>query len=728
MWSSDHVDERKWRLRSADDPGDHWLRRIAVSRAQMIEWGAMLTIVALALTLDFWGLAASGYGNLYYAAAVRSMAESWHNFLFAAYDPGGFVTVDKPPLGFWAQVLSVKLLGFSSFSLLLPEALAGALSVVALWRIARRAFGPVAGALAALALAITPISVVVNRDNILEPTLTLTALLAAWAIGRAVERGALRWLLISAAFVGLGFNIKMLEAYLIVPALALVYLLCAPGARGKRLRRLTLAGALMVALSFSWIAFVDLTPAAQRPYVGSTTANSELELALGYNGSGRLLGGQTLTLFGHALTNGYARPHHAARPPQAGGATPRQSSADGRAPVRLPAHHPSPVGAPGSLRLVQAPLGSQISWELPLALGGLLLAAIAALSAVAERRDRPQALRELWSVWRRSPRTHGLLLWGAWLGAEMLLFSFARSINDYYVAVLAPAICALAGMGAVELWRVYLALFQRRERDGWLVAWRGLLLPLALLATVGLQATLLGAAPRWTPWLAPALLASALGLAALLVSVRLSARLAARPARRLASALAMVALAVTLIAPTGWTLSSLTPGNEGGWPSAGPQFASAPTKERPLVDPAMMRYLLQHRGEDRFLVGALNAYITAPIIIATGQPVLDMGGFTGNDPILTDRLLQRIVTQDQAHLFLLPSTNVTAAQLAALFPPPARRGAARLGKAAVAGSVYTNSLTRWISIHCTPVPPSQWSSTSVATHRLGAFELFACQT
>src|SRR5579864_3457923 len=131
VWSSDHVDERKWRLRSAHDLGAHWLRRIAVSRAQMIEWGAMLAIVALALTLDFWGLAASGYGNLYYAAAVRSMAESWHNFLFAAYDPGGFVTVDKPPLGFWAQVLSVKLLGFSGFSLLLPEALAGALSVVA---------------------------------------------------------------------------------------------------------------------------------------------------------------------------------------------------------------------------------------------------------------------------------------------------------------------------------------------------------------------------------------------------------------------------------------------------------------------------------------------------------------------------------------------------------------------------------------------------------------------
>jgi hypothetical protein len=142
----------------------------------------------------------------------------------------------------------------------------------------------------------------------------------------------------------------------------------------------------------------------------------------------------------------------------------------------------------------------------------------------------------------------------------------------------------------------------------------------------------------------------------------------------------------------------------------------------------MMRYLLQHRGEDRFLVGALNAYITAPIIVATGQPVLDMGGFTGNDPILTDRLLQQIVTQDQAHLFLLPSTNVSAAQLAALFPPPARRGAARLGGVATPGATYTNSLTRWISMHCTPVPPSQWSSASVATHRLGAFELFACQT
>src|SRR5438132_3239657 len=219
------------------------------------------------------------------------MMDNWHNFFFASYDPGGFVTIDKPPVGFWFQVLSAKIFGFNPVSILLPQALAGVLSVLLLYYLVRRHFGVVAGLLAALALAITPLSIVTNRNDTIDSTLALTILLGAWAVLRAAETGRLRWLLLSAAIVGIGFNIKMLEAYLVVPAYGLLYLLAAPKSLWKRIGHLALALVVLLVVSFSWALTVDLTPASQRPYVDSTQDNSEISLALGYNGINRLIGG-----------------------------------------------------------------------------------------------------------------------------------------------------------------------------------------------------------------------------------------------------------------------------------------------------------------------------------------------------------------------------------------------------------------------------------------------------
>jgi 4-amino-4-deoxy-L-arabinose transferase-like glycosyltransferase len=173
---------------------------------------ALALIALLAAFCNFFELQREGYANLYYAATIRSMLESWHNFFFVAFDPGGFVTVDKPPLGFWIQAASAKFFGFSGFSMLLPEALAGVASVLVLYVLVRRIFGPVAGLLAALFLAITPVSVVTNRNNTIDSLLVVTVLLAAYAVVRAIEMGSLRWLLLCALLVGLGFNIKMLES------------------------------------------------------------------------------------------------------------------------------------------------------------------------------------------------------------------------------------------------------------------------------------------------------------------------------------------------------------------------------------------------------------------------------------------------------------------------------------------------------------------------------------
>src|SRR5207302_8809982 len=236
-------------------------------------------ILLISIVMNFYALGKNGFGS-YYPAAIRSMLDSWQNFFFVSYDPGGFVSIDKPPVGFWLEAASAKIFGFNSVSILLPQALAGVLSVWLLYYLVRRHFGVVAGLLAALALALNPISI-----------LTLVLLLGAWTVLKAAETGRLRWLLLTAFIVGIGFNIKMLEAYLVVPAYGLLYLLAAPHSLRKRIGHLALAGVLLLAVSLSWVVAVDLTPASQRPYVGSTQDNSELSLARGYNGIQRLLGG-----------------------------------------------------------------------------------------------------------------------------------------------------------------------------------------------------------------------------------------------------------------------------------------------------------------------------------------------------------------------------------------------------------------------------------------------------
>src|SRR5947209_9427006 len=206
-------------------------------------------IILISTFMNFYQLGQNGFGS-YYPPAVRSMMDNWHNFFFASYDPGGFVTIDKPPVGFWLQVISAKIFGFTPFSILLTQALAGVLSVLLLYYLVRRHFGVVAGLLAALALAITPISVVTNRDITIDSTLALFLLVGAWAVIRAAETGKLRWLLLSAVMVGIGFNIKMLEAYLVVPAFGLLYLLAAPRSIRVRIGHLALAALVLLVVSF----------------------------------------------------------------------------------------------------------------------------------------------------------------------------------------------------------------------------------------------------------------------------------------------------------------------------------------------------------------------------------------------------------------------------------------------------------------------------------------------
>src|SRR5947209_2821862 len=351
--------------RHEEGPPSATAARVSVPVSRGLRWaelfGVGLVLGGSAL-LNLIGLNQEGFGNTYYAAAVWSMLQSWHAFLFAAFDAVGFVSVDKPPLGLWLQVLSARVFGFNGPALLVPQAICGVLSVAVLYVLVRRAFGPLAGFVAALALAVTPISVVTDRNNTMDATLVLVLLLAAWAMSVAAERGRLRILLLGAAIVGVAFNVKMLQAYPVVPGFLIAYLACAPLRRRTRLLHVLLAGAVLVLVSLSWSVFVDLTPAALRPYVGSSGSNSAVSLALGYNGLSRI----TLAIAERLPALSFLG-----------------SSLDLQvAPSRAPG-----IGTPGLFRLFTPSLAGQASWLIPLALVGLLVGGWTALEARSRASD-----------------------------------------------------------------------------------------------------------------------------------------------------------------------------------------------------------------------------------------------------------------------------------------------------------------------------------------------------
>jgi 4-amino-4-deoxy-L-arabinose transferase-like glycosyltransferase len=250
-----------------------------------------MLIVLLALALNTIHLDREGYGNLYYAAGVKSMLLNSHNFFYLSYDPGGFISLDKPPLGFWLQAASVALFGFHGWALMLPQVIASVLSVIVIYHLVNKVFGSTQGLIAALILAVTPISVAAARNNTIDSILVLTVLIAAWMLYRAMEgHRSLLWTIAAAAMIGLGFNIKMMAAYLVLPAFILLILLSPRFNWTQKLKQLSWAAVILAIVSLSWAIIVDLTPADRRPYIGSTAHNSVLELALQHNAVGRYHG------------------------------------------------------------------------------------------------------------------------------------------------------------------------------------------------------------------------------------------------------------------------------------------------------------------------------------------------------------------------------------------------------------------------------------------------------
>jgi len=346
------------------------------------ELAALLTLAGV---LNMWALGQNGWANSYYSAAVRSMSSSWHNFLFASLDPSGVMTVDKPPLALWVQALSVRAFGYQPLSVLVPQALIGVASVALTYDLVRRRFGRLGGFVGGLALALTPMTVAISRHNNPDALLVLCCVAALWSAVRALEDGRARWLVLAGVCVGLGFETKMGVALVVVPGIAAAWLLLAPHGRRRALRQLLAAGAAMTVVGGAWPALVELTPAADRPWVAGTSDNSALSLIFGYNGLGRVDG-------------------------QAGG--PAGGGPGGGALFG---------GAPGPLRLLSPSLGGQAGWLLGLA----IVSALAILLASRFRRSDP---RTAWVV----------AVGGAFMTGAVLVSAASGIFHPYYVSLLAP--------------------------------------------------------------------------------------------------------------------------------------------------------------------------------------------------------------------------------------------------------------------------------------------------
>jgi len=249
----------------------------------------------LSAILNFANIGIEGYANTFYAAGVKSMMMNFKNFFFASFDPAGFVTIDKPPFGFWLQTISAKIFGFSGWSIILPQALAGVISVWVIYHLVKRSFGNSAGLIAALCLAVTPIFVASSRNNTIDNLLVLSLVLACWALLIAAEKGKVRYLILSLVIVGIGFNIKMVEAYLVAPAIYITYLLSSALPFKKKIKHLVLGSVVLLVVSLSWAIITDLVPTANRPFIGSSTNNTVMELIIGHNGLQRIgLGGKVV--------------------------------------------------------------------------------------------------------------------------------------------------------------------------------------------------------------------------------------------------------------------------------------------------------------------------------------------------------------------------------------------------------------------------------------------------
>ncbi|MFK7691477.1 glycosyltransferase family 39 protein [Paenibacillus sp. HJGM_3] len=687
----------------------------------------LILIVLLAAFLNGYNIWTDKYVNTYYTTAVASMLENFHNFFFASLDSAGSVTVDKPPLTFWIQTISAYIFGLHGWSVILPQALAGVGSVLLLYRLVKPTFGIAAARISALAMACTPVVTAVSRTNNIDSMLVFTLLVATSLLFRGIQRSSI-WSLFGAfAVVGFAFNMKMMQAYMVLPALYLLYLLGVRMGWKKKIGVLAGATAIMVGISLSWAIVVDSIPADKRPYIGGSTNNSVLELALGYNGISRLTGergpgggpggapGQTGGMTnrsgdGPAGVAGNGGPGVYVNEAGDGQYQPDRPGGD-RGQARNPGQGVDGAnggnfgpggnggnfgpggnggsfgtGEKGPLRLFQSGLSGQASWLLPFAAVGTVV-----LLAGLRRRNLTRKHQET-------------LFWLAWLVPGMVFFSIAGFFHQYYLIMLAPPIAALVGAGWTGLWNSY------RDRSGW-QSW---LLPAAVALTTALQWYIIHPYDStigrgWSIGIAAA------GVIATIALVLLKIKLTDL---RISSTAAIAGLLVLLIGPLYWAatpitygVSSMTPiagpgtdrgfggmipgGSPGGMnQGARPNDGARMDEIQAGVNEQLLAYLEANNTGEKYLFAAMNYNTAAPYMIDARASVVILQGFNGSDPVYTADKLEAMVARGEVKYFLIGG----------------------FGGGMGGGRDGNSELTQWITEHGTVVPSTDWQSTTTGVN------------
>lgn len=655
----------------------------------------VIAIMVFSFALHMVNIESIGDANAYYTAAVKSMLGSWSNFFFVAAEPGGSVTVDKPPLGLWIEAIFAYFLGVSGFSVSLPNILAGVFGIPLLYSMVKKYMGELAGLVAAFVMAITPVFVATNRNNTMDGLLVFFLLLAAWAFIKATESGKLAWLLLGAFIVGLGFNIKMLQAFLPLPAFYALYFFGSKEGWLRKIINLGIATVLLVAVSLSWAVVVDLVPADSRPYIGSSDDNTVMGLIFGHNGVSRLEGGNgggnqtppaSRAPIAGTNPNQGTQPQQNPRqgPPQealaacanlAQGAacsfnlpnrtidgtciTPPNLDVLACAPANMIPQSPlgqngqvpdggpngqgpqgqggapfsNETGSPGVFRFFTQPLSKQMSWLLPFALISVLLALFG---------SRIQLPIE-------SGVHKALVLWGGWLLTCVIFFSMVSGIfHAYYAIMLAPPLGAMVGIGFSQLW-------------SWSAdkKWVGILLVVSAAVTIGFQFFAMNQYGESLWWLLGSGILLGLGIIFLFT----------RSGKRLAY---LTILAAMMVIPLYWTVLTTVSNANQNLPTAytGNNQAQDGGVDRARQQPGsnvnteMLAYLEENTQGMEYLVAVPSSQQGAQFVLATGRPVLYMGGFSGQDEVVTADNLAEMVANGELRYVLYGGERGNKADIA----------------------------------------------------------------
>jgi 4-amino-4-deoxy-L-arabinose transferase-like glycosyltransferase len=587
----------------ANDSAASGWRRIDSRTWDRISFGVLLVTTAVAY---LWNITVNGMGNQFYAGAAQAGSKNWEALLFGSLDSSNFITVDKPPVSQWVMGVSGQIFGFSSASMLVPEALMAVIAVALLYGAVRRISGPRAALLAGAALAVMPVAALMFRYNNPDAVMVLLMMAAVYFTVRALERASAKWIALAGVALGFAFLAKMLEGVMVMPAIGLVYLIAAPTALRRRLFHLV-GAAVAFLVSAGW--FIGLTlvwPASSRPYIAGSTDNNFMNLVLGYNGFARVLG------------RNHGDPGH---PPANGAATSPHLDA-------APAHHGGFGGGhqtAGLGRLFSGEFSFEIGWLLPAALLAVVLTLVSR---------------------RHAPRTDlvraAVLLFGGWLLVDGLVLSYmGGTIHPYYCLSLAPAVAGAFAVGVHEMWA---------QRSSWF-ARVGLILLIG--STGGWSWWILGRNAQWLPALRWTIL-----VLTIVAVVGLLTSLGAQANRRWAAASLVLGLAVALAGSTAYAVATIEQSHAGGNANVGPAAPAEPGRagggmRGQNVDNSALDAMLG-ATDTTWSAAVDGSSAAAGLELSSDTAVMAIGGFTGSDPVPTLSQFQQYVTDHKVTYFVAP--------------------------------------------------------------------------